>query len=69
MQQLIFEFETREAMEDAARRLWEHHGVSGEMGARPMPGGRWRLEIHAEKELRPAVLEKYEPFRVEPGAD
>lgn len=69
MQHLTFEFDSRDAMEEAAKRLWEHHGVSGEMGARPLPGGRWRLEIHAEKDVRQSTLEKYEQFRVEPGAD
>ncbi len=69
MQHLMFEFESQAAMEEAAKRLWEHHGVSGEMSARPLPGGRWRLEIHAEKELRTNTLEKYDQFRVEPGSD
>lgn len=65
MQHLVFEFPTEKEMRDTVQKLWEGHGVSGEMSYRPASGGKWRLEVYSEKELRDSTLEKFAPYRVE----
>lgn len=65
MQYLVFEFPTEQEMRETVKKLWESHNVSGEMAVRPLPGDRWRVEIHAEKDLRESTLEKYAEYRIE----
>lgn len=67
MQHLVFECDNEEALKEVAEKLWHGLGVTGEMSGRPLPGGRWRLEVHSEKELREASLEKVKEYRVEVG--
>jgi hypothetical protein len=67
MKSLAFEFESEQELRETVKKMWEGHGVSGEMAIRPIAGGRWRLEIHAEKELRESTLEKFATYRVEAG--
>jgi hypothetical protein len=67
MQVLAFEFDTEKEMRDTVKKLWETHGVSGELSTRPLSNNRWRLEINSEKELRESTLEKFAQWRVEAG--
>lgn len=67
MQVLAFEFESEKELRDTVNRMWDGLGVSGELSVRPISGGRWRLEITAEKELRESTLDKFAQYRVEAG--
>lgn len=67
MQYMTFEFASEAELRDVARKLWEGHGVTGEMHSRAVGGGKWRLEIASEKELRDTTLEKFASYRVETG--
>lgn len=67
MQNLDFEFDSEKELRDVVKKLWDGLGVSGEMAIRPLGNGRWRLELHSEKELRDSTLEKFAPYRVEAG--
>lgn len=52
-------------MRETVKKLWDHHNVSGEMSIRPLAGGKWRVEIHAEKDLRESTLQKFAEYRIE----
>lgn len=65
MQHLVFEFPTEKEMRDSMNRLWDTHSVSGELSCRPVAGGKWRLEVYSEKDLRDSTLEKFANYRVE----
>jgi hypothetical protein len=67
MQYLIFEFASEAEMREVAKKLWDGHGITGEMHMHPVVGGKWRLEIASEKELRDSTLEKFAQYRVEAG--
>ncbi len=67
MQQMVFEADSKEQLQELADKLWNQHGVSGEMSIRPLAGNRWRLEVMPEKDVRDSVLEKFAQFRVEAG--
>lgn len=67
MQHMVFEAESKEQLQEVADKLWNNHGVSGEMALRPVANNRWRLEITAEKDIKDAVTEKFAQFRVEAG--
>jgi hypothetical protein len=67
VQSLEFEFENEKDMREIVKKLWDGLGVSGEMAVRPLSGGRWRLEINAEKEVRESTLEKFAAYRVDKG--
>lgn len=67
MQYLTFECATEAELRDLAKKLWEQHGVTGEMHMRAASGGKWRLEIASEKELRDTTLEKFAAYRLETG--
>lgn len=69
MQKYTFDFASKDEMTEVAKRLWDQLKVSGEMSANALPGGHWRLELNSEKEIREAALEKFKPWRVEPGND
>lgn len=58
------EFDAEEAMREAAEVLWKKHNITGEMTMRRTSEGRWRLEVHSEKNLRPQTLEKIGGERV-----
>lgn len=64
MQHLIFEFPTEKECRETVAKLWEGHNVSGEMAYRPV-GGKWRLEVYSEKEMRDSTLEKFAAYRTE----
>lgn len=61
------EFEERDAMEETAEKLWNKHGVTGEMEKTPLDEGRWRLTIHSEKQLRDNTIESLKGTRVKAG--
>lgn len=65
MQYLVFEFPSEKEMRETVKKLWDHHNVSGEMSIRPLAGGKWRVEIHAEKDLRESTLQKFAEYRIE----
>ncbi len=65
MQHLVFEFPTEKEMRDTVNKLWDGHGVSGEMQIRPQKDGKWRLEVYSEKDLRDSTLEKFATYRIE----
>lgn len=67
MQYLVFEFDNENDAREIADKLWHQHGASGELSLRPINGGRWRLEVTSENELRESTLEKYAAYRVESG--
>lgn len=65
MQYLTFEFDKESEMREVARRLWNGLGVTGELHMIPQPGGRWRLIVNSEKELRESTLKQFDAFRVD----
>jgi len=67
MQYLVFEFDNEATAREVADKLWKQHNVSGELSLRPVSGGRWRMEITSETDLRESTLEKYAAYRVESG--
>lgn len=67
MQHVVYEFENEEIMREVIEKLWNQHGVTGEMSVRPSTGGRWRMEMMSEKDVRESTLEKYASYRVEAG--
>lgn len=67
MQHLVFEFDSEKDLREISAKLWDQNGISGEMAMRPLSGGRWRLELWTEKDVRENTLEKYTPYRVEAG--
>lgn len=58
MQTIVLEFADSEALDDAVRVLWDGQETSGEVSIAPLPDGRWRMEVVAEKPLRGSILEK-----------
>lgn len=58
-------FDTEEALRQGARRLITKHGVTGEIEMKPLPGGKWLLEVSSEKDLRDTTLEKLQGKRVD----
>jgi hypothetical protein len=67
MQYMAFEFDDEKEMREIVKKLWEGYGVSGEVAIRPTSGGRWRVEITSEKELRDSTLEKFEKYKIDAG--
>ncbi|MCG0239876.1 MAG: hypothetical protein L6E13_12015 [Firmicutes bacterium] len=65
MQYLTFEFESEKELRDVMKKLRDHYGVTGELHVRKVAEGRWRLQVHSEKELRESTLEKFSKWRVE----
>jgi hypothetical protein len=57
-------FDTEEALRQGARRLGKF-GVTGEIEMRPLPSGKWLLEVSSEKDLRDTALEKLEGQRID----
>lgn len=65
MQYLVFEFPSEKEMRDTVKKLWDGYNVSGEMSIKPLGGGKWRVEMYTEKELRESTLEKFADYRIE----
>lgn len=67
MQTIVMEFDNEQQMREAQSRLWDKEKVTGEMGAKPLAGGRWRLELITEKPIKESLLEKLPGKVVQPG--
>lgn len=67
MQYLVFEFDTEKELREVVDKLWNKYNASGELRVRAISGGRWRLEMNTEKEIRDATLEQFSVYRAEPG--
>lgn len=65
LQSFAMVFEKEEELRRSARRLVVNLGVTGEIEIRPLPGGKWLLEVSSEKDLRDTTLEKLRGQRVE----
>jgi hypothetical protein len=65
MTTVTYEFDREADLNDALVHLWDRLGMSGEVSVRPLGEGTFRLEIVAEKTLRPATLEKLRGRRIE----
>ncbi len=65
MTTFALEFDSVEDLEEARRHLWERLAVTGELIARPLADGGWRLDVVSEKPLRGPTLEKLKGRRVE----
>lgn len=55
---VALEFEDREKLETAVRKLRDQLGVTGELAIKPLENGRWRLTVTSEKNLRETSLER-----------
>jgi len=56
VQSVGFEFESEEEMLKAAKKLWNKHGISGELEMAAAGNNKYRLNIHSEKPLRDSLL-------------
>jgi len=65
VQSFAMVFDTEEALRQGARRLVGKFGVTGEIEMRPLPSGKWLLEVSSEKDLRDTALEKLEGQRID----
>lgn len=65
MKYFSFEFDNEQDLQAVKQQLWEKMGVTGELGTVNLGGGRWRLEVYSEKDLRESSLEKFKQFRRE----
>lgn len=65
MQTFSLEFDTSADLDEGIRHLWDRLAVTGELMAKPLPEGRWRLQVVSEKPVRAATLEKLRGRRVE----
>ena len=65
MTTVTYEFDNEADLNDALAHLWDRLGISGEVSVRPLGEGSFRMEIVAEKTLRPATLEKLRGRRIE----
>lgn len=57
MYSIAFEFETEKEMLQVANQLWKKHGITGEQEMY-QSGGRYRLHIYSEKQIKESILEK-----------
>ncbi|NLN17448.1 MAG: hypothetical protein GX182_09075 [Firmicutes bacterium] len=53
----VLDFNSREEMDQVANKLWKQHKITGEMEMIPLPGGKWRLSVHSEKQLRQSTID------------
>lgn len=65
MQTVVLEFDDEKSLREAVDHLWHRLRVTGEINVQPLGKGSWRLEIIAEKGLRPNTLEKLKGRLVE----
>jgi hypothetical protein len=65
MTTITYEFDNQADLDDALAHLWDRLAISGEVSVRPLAEGAFRLEIVAEKTLRPATLEKLRGRRID----
>lgn len=65
MQSFAFEFDHESDLRQTAKKLIEDLDVTGEINIKPLGGGRWRMEVGSERELRESTLEKLKGYRRE----
>ncbi|HPT83705.1 MAG TPA: hypothetical protein PLM25_07435 [Limnochordia bacterium] len=65
MHSIALEFTSEEEMRAVADRLWNKHGVTGELEMFQTPSGTFRLHIYAEKPIKESILEKLPGKRVQ----
>lgn len=58
------EFPDEPTMRKAVDKLWGKHEISGELEIRPLDEGRWRLQVHSEKQIRESTIESLGGIRV-----
>lgn len=58
------EFADEPTMRKAVEKLWDKHEISGELEIRPLDDGKWRLQVHSEKQIRDATIESLGGTRV-----
>lgn len=58
MQIISLEFDNEKDLREATHRLWDDLKTSGEMQIKPIGSGRWRVDLHSEKDLRESTIEK-----------
>jgi hypothetical protein len=50
------EFDNESDLQETTRNLLGVHGITGEIGARRLKDGRWRLEVNAERRVTENLL-------------
>ncbi|MDP2871405.1 MAG: hypothetical protein Q8P31_02575 [Bacillota bacterium] len=50
------EFDNESDLQETTRCLLSVHGITGEIGARRLKDGRWRLEVCAERHVTETML-------------
>lgn len=68
MQSFAFEFDNESDLRETARKLMEDLDVTGEINIKPLGGGRWRMDVSSERELRESTLEKLKGYRRDGGS-
>ncbi len=58
------EFDDEATLRKAVDKLWEKHEISGELEIRPLESGKWRLQVHSEKQLRDSTIDSLGGKRV-----
>ena len=65
MLSFALEFRSEDDLNEAVDLLRNKYRVTGELYARPLGGGRWRLVVHSEKHLRDGTIDKLKGRRVD----
>lgn len=65
MNTIALEFATEEEVRAAADKLWNKHGITGELEMFQTSSGAWRLHIYSEKPIKESILEKLPGKRVQ----
>lgn len=51
------EFESKEDLEKVFKELWIRKELTGEIEKLPLKDGRWRLNVHSEKQVRQSTID------------
>lgn len=62
---IALEFESEQEMQAVADKLWNKHGISGELEMFQTSNGTFRLHIYSEKPIKESLLEKLPGKRVQ----
>lgn len=65
MNTIALEFATEQEMQAAADKLWNRHGITGELEMFQTPSGTFRLHVYSEKPIRESLIEKLPGKRVQ----
>lgn len=58
------EFADEKTLRKAVDKLWDKHEISGELEIQPLDEGKWRLQVHSEKQVRESTIESLGGTRV-----